>query len=41
MWAVFFLDERRMNLGSTSTLDDELIVKDGEIVPKEMRAAGR
>jgi 2,5-dihydroxypyridine 5,6-dioxygenase len=25
----------------TLTLDDELIVKDGEIVPKEMRAAGR
>lgn len=25
----------------TLTLDDELIVKDGEVVPKEMRAAGR
>jgi hypothetical protein len=25
----------------TLTLDDELIVKNGEIVPKEMRAAGR
>jgi hypothetical protein len=27
--------------GCTLYLDDELIVKDGEVIPKDMRAPGR